>query len=327
MTSVRLSHWVRALKASPASSASSQVRYHPVSRADAARHLPLSYDDFGGLAVLSDVCAIVVASMVTGSAYRWLAYGRVGSVAEFLIVGAISAALTAPLIKLRGLCTSDSLLSVRSQVAPIIFIWICIVFFLLGVSFTLKINEGLSRGSILSFAITAPLIILGQRFLLKRTMLAIFRKGWFKRSKIVLVARDVTSIIARDEALRAYDVVETYLLPPEAEGIHLDESCWPHLGNDQTAVEYRQQSQTEVCQIHQKGWLKRFKIVLITRDLKRTTANDEALHAYDVVETYVLPPEAEEILFHASCWTQIGKTDAATVANPKEAGVGHRRRA
>src|SRR5260370_5480176 len=242
MPSVRRSHWVRAMKVPPASS---QARYQPASGADAASRLPLSYDDFGVLAALSDVCAIVVASMVTGCAYHWVVYGRVGNAAQFWIVGAISAALTAPLIKLRGLCTSDSLLSVRSQVAPIIFIWRCIVFFLLGVSFTLKINEGLSRGSILSFAITAPLIILGQRFLLKRTMLAIFRKGWFTRSKIVLVARDVTSIIARDEALRAYDVVETYLLPPEAEGIHLDESCWTHLGNDQTAVEYRRQPQTE----------------------------------------------------------------------------------
>lgn len=162
------------MKAPPASS---QARYQPASGADAASHLPLSYDDFGLLGALSDVCAILVASMATGSAYHWLAYGRVGSVAEFFGVGAILAALTAALMKLKNLYTPDSLLSVRSQVSPIILVWSSVVLFLLGVSFTLKISEGLSRGSMLSLAITAPLLILGQRLLLKRAILAILQKA------------------------------------------------------------------------------------------------------------------------------------------------------
>ena len=216
MTSVRRSHWVRAMKAPPASS---QARYQPASGADAASHLPLSYDDFGVLAALSDVCAIVVASMATGSAYHWLAYGRVGSVAEFFGVGAILAALTAALMKLKNLYTPDSLLSVRSQVSPIILVWSSVVLFLLGVSFTLKISEGLSRGSMLSLAITAPLLILGQRLLVKRTMLAILQNGWLKRSKIVLITREPKDTAASDETLRAYDVVGTYVLPSDSEGI------------------------------------------------------------------------------------------------------------
>src|SRR5260370_34630368 len=179
MPSVRRSHWMRAMKAPPASS---QARYQPASGADAASHLPLSYN-VGVLAAVSDVCAIVVASMATGIAYHWLAYGRVGSVAEFFGVGAILAALTAALMKLKNLYTPDSLLSVSSQVSPVILVWSSVVLFLLGVCFTRKIGEGLSRGSMLSLAITAPLLILGQRLLVKRTMLAILQKGWLKRSK------------------------------------------------------------------------------------------------------------------------------------------------
>src|SRR5437762_10646755 len=91
MTSVRLSQWVRAFKAPPVSS---KARYRPASRTDAASQFPLSYDDFGILAALSDVCAIVVASMATGSVYHWVAYGWVGSGGEFLGVGGIAAALT-----------------------------------------------------------------------------------------------------------------------------------------------------------------------------------------------------------------------------------------
>jgi Undecaprenyl-phosphate glucose phosphotransferase len=215
MNSARLSHWARALKVSPASS---QARYHPASRADSARHLPLSYDDFGVLAALSDVCAIVVASMATGSAYHWLAYGRVESVAEFFGVGVILAALTAALMKLKDLYTPDSLLAVRSQVSSIVSVWSTVILFLLGVSFTLKISEGLSRGSILSLAITAPWLILSQRLLVKRTMLAILQRGWLKRSKIALITRESEDAAASDEALRAYDVVETYVLPSDSEG-------------------------------------------------------------------------------------------------------------
>jgi Undecaprenyl-phosphate glucose phosphotransferase len=203
------------MKAPPASS---QARYQPASGADAASHFPLSYDDFGVLAALSDVCAIVVASMATGSAYHWLAYGRVGSVAEFFGVGAILAALTVALMKLKNLYTPDVLLSVRSQVSPIIFVWSSVILFLLGVSFTLKISEGLSRGSILSLAITAPWLILSQRLLVKRMMLGILQRGRLKRPKIVLITGEPKDTSASDEALRAYDVVRTYVLPSDSEG-------------------------------------------------------------------------------------------------------------
>jgi Undecaprenyl-phosphate glucose phosphotransferase len=204
------------MKAQPASSG---PQYQSDSRAPLTSQLRLSYDDFGVVAAVSDVGAIVVASILTGAAYHWFAFGRVGSHGEFLGVGAILAALTAALLKLRGLYAPDRLLSVRSQVVPITVIWISAVFFLLGVSFTLKISEGLSRGSILSLAATAPFLILGQRLLLRRTMLAVLRKGWLKRSKVFVIGRDMKAAPAGDEALRTYDVVGTYLLPQSSEAI------------------------------------------------------------------------------------------------------------
>jgi Undecaprenyl-phosphate glucose phosphotransferase len=188
-------------------------------RADLVSPFRLSYDEFWILAVLSDVLAILVASMITGSAYHWLAYGRVGSIVEFFGVGAILAALAAALMKLKGLYTPDSLLTVRPQIMPILFIWSSVVLFLLSVSFTLKISEELSRGSILALAITAPVLILGQRFFLKRTMLAILQNGWLKRPKIVLIAQDPKAIPASDEMLRVYEVVGTYALPSTSEAI------------------------------------------------------------------------------------------------------------
>jgi putative colanic acid biosynthesis UDP-glucose lipid carrier transferase len=188
----------------------------------------LSFDDFGVIAGASDVCAIVIASAVTDSAYHWLAFGRVGSLVEFVGVGAIMAALAVALMHLKGLYTPDSLLLVRPQVAPIIFIWTSVVFFLLGVSFTLKISEGLSRGSILSLAMTAPFVILAQRSLLRRAMLAVLRKGWLKRCKIFLITTRNQGATPAGHAISrpndvvgspAFEVVGTYVLPPEPEAI------------------------------------------------------------------------------------------------------------
>jgi Undecaprenyl-phosphate glucose phosphotransferase len=204
------------MKAQPASS---NAPYQSDSRADGASHLRLRYDDFGILAALSDVSAIILASILTGSAYHWLAFGRVGSVVEFFGMGAILAALAAAPIKLRGLYAPDRLLSVLPQIAPILLIWSGAVLFLLGISFTLKISEELSRGSILLLAIVAPFLILGQRILLKSAMLAVLQRGRLKRSKVVVITGDPKTALANRETLPAQEVVATHQLPRDPQAI------------------------------------------------------------------------------------------------------------
>lgn len=189
------------------------------SSAGVAAHLWLSYDHFGILAALSDAFAVVIASIVTGTAYHRFAFGHVGSIVECLGVAAILAALAGAQMKLRGLYTPDSLLSIRPQVAPVIFICSTAVLLLLGVSFTLKIGEELSRASILLLGITAPLLMLGQRVLLRSTMLATIKRGGLKRPKIMLITRDLKAAPASDEMPLAYDVVETHALPQDSEAI------------------------------------------------------------------------------------------------------------
>lgn len=171
------------------------------------------------LAVLSDTFAVVSASVVTGGAYHAVAFGQVGNLNQFFGVGAILAAATVALMKLNGLYAPDSLLPVRSPVAPLIMIWTGVLLFLLGICFTLKISEALSRGWILSLTIVAPFLIVCQRYLLRRAMLAVLQIGRLKRRKVILITDDPKSAPAGDEMLRAYDVVRTYSLPQDAEEI------------------------------------------------------------------------------------------------------------
>lgn len=204
------------MKALPASSASS---FRPGSRVDSSRYLRVSYDHFGALAILSDIFAVVGASVTIGGAYHLLAFGRTGSLAEFLGVGTVSAALTVALMKLKGLYVPDRLSSLRSQVSPIIFIWGCVLLLLLGLSFTLKISEGFSRGYILSLAATAPLLLLFQRYLLGSLMRLVLKYGWLRRRKVVLITDGLKGTAVGDEALYAYDIVGTYVLPAKREAV------------------------------------------------------------------------------------------------------------
>lgn len=171
------------------------------------------------LAILGDACAIVFASIAAGGIYHWISFGKLSSLDDFVALGGILAALTVVLLKFKGLYTSDVLLSVRSQIAPIVMSWSSVLLLLFGASFTLKVSSDLSRGWALSFALAAPVLILCQRFLLRRAMLEIIQKGWLKRPKIILVTSNSESILAADQTLRTYNIVRSHSLPQTAEDI------------------------------------------------------------------------------------------------------------
>src|SRR4030081_1068744 len=86
-------------------------------------HLRLSFNAIAILAILSDTCAVVGASIMTGGAYHTVVFGHVESFNQFFGVGAIVAAATVALMKQNGHYALDSLLSIHSQVKPLILIW------------------------------------------------------------------------------------------------------------------------------------------------------------------------------------------------------------
>ena len=181
--------------------------------------LRLSYEDFMFLAILGDTCAIVLASIAAGGIYHWILFGKLTSLNDFAALGGILAVLTVFLLKLKGLYTPDVLLSVRSQIAPIMMSWSSVLLLLFGASFTLKVSSDLSRGWALSFATAAPVLILRQRSLLQRAMLEIIQKGWLNRPKIILVTSNSEAILAADETLRTYSIVRSHLLPQNGDDI------------------------------------------------------------------------------------------------------------
>src|SRR5215475_5791768 len=181
--------------------------------------LRLSYDDFGIAAMLCDAFAVVCASALTGSAYHWIAFGRIGSLGDYTDLGLILAAFTAILMKLKGLYASDGLLSPRCQTTSILWVWGISVLFLLATSFSLKPDPALSRGWILSFALVAPVLMLCHRALLQRVLVAILDQGWLERRNVLLVTDEKTAT-ATYEGVHPYRVLRTYVLPEDPDGVH-----------------------------------------------------------------------------------------------------------
>jgi Undecaprenyl-phosphate glucose phosphotransferase len=177
------------------------------------------YEDLVALAILSDACAVILASVAAGGIYHWIVFGKVANLNEFFGLGVLVAALTVMLIKLKGLYTPEGILSGRSAIAPIMLSWSGVLLLLLGAGFTLKISDGLSRGWALSLAVAAPLLILCQRSLLRRAILDNIQNGRLRRNKIILIASESQSMIAADETLRPYDVMAVHALPQDADGI------------------------------------------------------------------------------------------------------------
>jgi len=182
-------------------------------------HLRPSVNKMVTLAVFSDAIAVISASMISGGAYHAIALGKAGNVDQFFSVGAILAASVIALAKLNGLYRPDNLSSARRQASRLIFIWIGVVLFVLGICFSLKISDALSRGWILSLVIVGPAFVLWPRSLLARTMVAAVKEGALRRDKIILITANSKTPFPADDTVIRCQVARTYLLPLDPDGI------------------------------------------------------------------------------------------------------------
>jgi putative colanic acid biosynthesis UDP-glucose lipid carrier transferase len=174
------------------------------------QRLPL--DAFGLVAILSDLVSVVIAGVLTGSAYNWIAFGRIGTLGDCWQIGTILGVLTAVLMYFRGMHVADSLLSTRSQIASIALTWITAFAFVVAAGWSFNVGNHFIHGWGPSFAIAAPTLIVIHRLLLQRLLATVLAKGWVRRRKI-LVITDAAASSSFEELQRSHNVLRTYILP------------------------------------------------------------------------------------------------------------------
>lgn len=183
-----------------------------------SHRLAINYDAFGLAAIASDASSVLMASLVTAGVYDWLAFGRIESLRDPCQIGAILAVVTAVLMYFKGLCTSDGLLSTRSHLTTIAFVWGIAFLLVFAVSAGLNVSQSFFRGWTPAFAIFAPASILGHRLLLERLLTAFLDRGWI-RSRHILLITDTPTLSYSGPLARCHTIVRTHRLPRDADGV------------------------------------------------------------------------------------------------------------
>jgi putative colanic acid biosynthesis UDP-glucose lipid carrier transferase len=120
----------------------------------------ISYRAVAPIAMAFDALIILLMSLLSGVAYNFEVYGRVGNIEPLVGFGVVVAALFIALGKNRNLYILTELLNFKSQVRQVAVLWLIVLVFFTAVSFIMKAGESFSRGTTLSFAVSGFIMLI-----------------------------------------------------------------------------------------------------------------------------------------------------------------------
>jgi len=134
-----------------------------------------------------DFVLIVCASVLATMGYHWVAWNMIPATLPSLAIGALAAFNFITVLTALTAYQFEALVDVRRQVRYVTLVWICVFLALLGVAFSLKTAESLSRGATIGFWFVGLAFILGWRVLLSHLLGKAITKGMFAKQKTILI--------------------------------------------------------------------------------------------------------------------------------------------
>jgi putative colanic acid biosynthesis UDP-glucose lipid carrier transferase len=170
------------------------------------RKWPIHYDFVEPLAILADIAAIVVSSIVAGLLYHNLQdTGTVDYVSKSLGSAILVSALFIALMKIRGTYRPAELLVLASQIRAVCLTWITVFLLLAGAIFALKIGSAISRGASVLFAMFGLIALIVNRRVIEFLLAKGLAEKRFSGRNIVLITDDAS----RDNATLAQALIDT----------------------------------------------------------------------------------------------------------------------
>jgi putative colanic acid biosynthesis UDP-glucose lipid carrier transferase len=157
----------------------------------AARKWPIGYDSIEFITILSDAATILSASILAGAIYHFQAFGTFGSLSAYVGSAIVVGALFVLWMKSRGMYSPASLLSLRTQLIGVCFVWTSVFFLLAGAVFTLKIGDELSRGANVLFAIFGIVALIVHRPIWRVLLAKGIADRKYSGRKVVLITSDL----------------------------------------------------------------------------------------------------------------------------------------
>lgn len=183
------------------------------------RHWPVVYDDFSLVVRLSDLSAALLASIIAGTIYHWIAFNSTGPIEKFIVFGILYGVLLLPCLAARGAYELDSDIASHANRSSIVIFSALVLLFLIGVLIALGTSHSFRTGQIVLFSVIAPGLVIIQRAVLSQVMTRGLAEGRFKGRSIVLVREDGSSSSRQklDYSRFGYHVVKSVFAPPLSE--------------------------------------------------------------------------------------------------------------
>jgi Undecaprenyl-phosphate glucose phosphotransferase len=122
------------------------------------------YHRIGSYVALLDATLILCASILGNFAYHYFWYGNVPGVSMSSGVGIVACAVYWLVARSEGQYSLPSLIASQRRWSPILFAWAIVFLFLPLALFLVKAGAAFSRGSMIAFAASALMLLLGTRF-------------------------------------------------------------------------------------------------------------------------------------------------------------------
>jgi Undecaprenyl-phosphate glucose phosphotransferase len=158
---------------------------------------------------VADSVLIVLASVIGGEGYQFIANGDVGNAEPLLGAGAIAALLYVLIGQVSGFYDFQTVSSKRWDFGRIFAYWSLVSLLLTLFAFLMKIGPAFSRGSIVCFGLLALVFLLACRGLSKRLVASAVAEGQVQgRRAILLGTRDELAMLDVDELLERFGLTE-----------------------------------------------------------------------------------------------------------------------
>lgn len=152
--------------------------------------MQIIYNNIVLLARCVDFLAILSVGIISGMLYQHLVLGVTGDGVGFTALAAIVAAVFVFASSLRGVYAPQQLVAWEWQVRNILWLWAGTFLLFTATAFALKVSEGFSRGTTLSFAASGFVALLATRLLWLVCIRRAMRTGCMLLHRVVLISRD-----------------------------------------------------------------------------------------------------------------------------------------
>jgi Undecaprenyl-phosphate glucose phosphotransferase len=188
------------------------------------RHWPIVYDDFNFLVQLSDLGAALLASVIAGTSYHWLAFSETGPIEKFIVFGILYGALLLPCLAAHGAHNPDRVTGSHADRSAVVIFSALVLLFLVGILSVLGANDAFWQGQVLLVAAIAPGLVIAQRAALSQIISRALAQGRLNGRAIILIREDDAGSARHklDYTRFGYHVVKSVIVPPLSERSNTD---------------------------------------------------------------------------------------------------------